>query len=216
MNKQLKMFIRLFIPPLLIDLVNRLRTQEGEDKEALFDGDDELFKRMMALAVNYAEYGCGESTVWVSENTKTSIHSIDSSRDWINLVRERIGNREASLQWIDCGALGGWGTLLSFEKRNNFKSYAMEVWACNIKPDTVLIDGRFRVYCFLVSLKYAGEGVRIIFDDYTNRPHYHIVEEFVPRSETCGRQCLFIVPPKQNVDFALLDRMIEKFEYVMA
>jgi hypothetical protein len=216
MNKQLKMFVKLLVPPILIVPVDKLRAQASENKAALFDGDDGLFKRIMASAVNYAEYGCGESTVWVSENTQTSIHSIDSSREWINLVREKIGGREANLQWVDCGDLGDWGTPLSFEKRSNFKNYALSAWACNTKPDTVLVDGRFRVYCFLTSLKYAAEGVRIIFDDYTNRPHYHIVEEFVPRSETCGRQCLFIVPSKQNIDVVLLDRMIDKFEYVMA
>ena len=32
--------------------------------------------------------------------------------------------------------------------------------------DCVLVDGRFRVCCFLTSLKNAEQGTRIIFDDY--------------------------------------------------
>ena len=41
------------------------------------------------------------------------------------------------------------------------------------------------------------------------------MEEFVDRIETCGRQCLFIVPPKDKIDIQYIDKMIEKFEYVM-
>jgi hypothetical protein len=66
-----------------------------------------------------------------------------------------------------------------------------------------------------VSIKYAQEGTNIIFDDYVNRSHYHIIEEFIPCAEVCGRQALFIVPSKKLINLELLDRMIDKFEYVM-
>jgi len=41
-------------------------------------------------------------------------------------------------------------------------------------------------------LKFADAGTRILFDDYTNRPQYHIAENYVPRVRVCGRQCLFV------------------------
>jgi len=63
-----------------------------------------------------------------------------------------------------------------------------------VKPDLVLIDGRFRLACFFHSLLAAAPGTPILFDDYTNRPHYQLVEEFCPISETEGRQALFRVP----------------------
>ena len=34
----------------------------------------------------------------------------------------------------------------------------------------------------------------IDFDDYTNRPHYHLVEEFCPIEQTEVRQELFLLP----------------------
>ncbi|HKR41580.1 MAG TPA: hypothetical protein VJU59_18215, partial [Paraburkholderia sp.] len=74
----------------------------------------------------------------------------------------------------------------------------------------------FRVLCFLITLKLSNEGTKIIFDDYTNRPHYHIVEDFISRADTFGRQCLFIVPSKKNIDTNLIDQMIDKFEYVLS
>jgi hypothetical protein len=36
--------------------------------------------------------------------------------------------------------------------------------------------------------------VVIDFDDYTNRPHYHLVEEFCPIEQTEVRQELFLLP----------------------
>ena len=52
----------------------------------------------------------------------------------------------------------------------------------------VLIDGRFRVACFLFSLLNAKKDSIIIFDDYMNRSEYHVVEEVLPKYEKCGRQ----------------------------
>ena len=82
-------------------------------------------------------------------------------------------------------------------------------------PDTVLIDGRFRVCCFLTSLKYANENTKIIFDDYNNRPYYHVVEKFIKKEQTCGRQTLFIVKNKNKINFDLLNIEINNFHYVM-
>ncbi|WP_320533619.1 hypothetical protein [Robbsia andropogonis] len=150
------------------------------------------------------------------KNTKASILSINSSQEWIVSTKKKLGDRLVSFHWIDCGALESWRTPLNFQNRHNFKNYALAARSSDIHPDNFFIDGRFRVYCFLTSLKYAKEGTRIIFDDYTNRPHYHIAEEFLPRSETGGRQCLFLVPPKEKIDSTHLEQMLEKFEYVMA
>jgi len=68
---------------------------------------------------------------------------------------------------------------------------------------------------FLTSLKFAEEGTHIIFDDYMNRPEYHIVEKYVERVEYCGRQCLFIVPSQQEIDLDMLEKDINNFRYVM-
>ena len=65
-----------------------------------------------------------------------------------------------------------------------------------VKPDLVLIDGRFRVACFLHSRLAAEAGTPSLFDDYTNRPQYHLVEEFCPNEQTEGREALFRLPVK--------------------
>ena len=101
------------------------------------------------------------------------------------------------------------------KKRTFSRNYTDFLWKQPEKPDTVLIDGRFRVCCFLTTLKLADEGTRIIFDDYINRPHYHFIEKYVPRVTVCGRQCLFIKALKYNLDINELSKDIESFRFVM-
>ena len=79
----------------------------------------------------------------------------------------------------------------------------------------ILIDGRLRVLCFLVSLKKCNSGTKIIFDDYVNRKFYHIVEELIKPSSNDGRQCLFEVGDKKDLDMIKLDFLINKFNYIL-
>jgi len=58
----------------------------------------------------------------------------------------------------------------------------------------------------------AEEGSVIIFDDYTNRPYYHVVEEIVSRFDECGRQAVFKVPKQFNINLA--KKLLDKFIYV--
>lgn len=107
-----------------------------------------------------------------------------------------------------------WGRPLSYDNRDGFQDYSDWMWRQAQKPDLVLVDGRFRVCCFLTALKYADEGTEILFDDYGSRRFYHIVEEFVRPSDACGRQRLFIVPRKSAIDQDELDANIRAFRYV--
>ena len=76
------------------------------------------------------------------------------------------------------------------------------------------MDGRFRVACFLTSLLNADAGSIIIFDDYTLRPEYHIVEIFEKPIEINKRQAAFQV--SGNYDSKELQFYIDKFEFVFA
>ena len=99
-----------------------------------------------------------------------------------------------------------------YSKRGNIKKYLNFPWEQNKSPDFVLIDGRFRVACFLYSLINAKINSLIIFDDYNNRPYYHIVEEIVPIYKICGRQALFKVPKFFNKKSA--QKLLDNFTYV--
>ena len=202
----------------LLNFIHSLRSSHAQKRTkpvSLFGGDDQMFCNNLAGVANYAEYGSGESTIWVAENTNAAMTTVDTSQEWLDHVKQAIGaDRSVQFNWIDCGILGDWGVPKSFAKRENFLSYAQCIWKNDAHYDLILVDGRFRVLCFLVALKNAESGTKLIFDDYTDRRHYHVVEEFAPRIETCGRQCLFMVPPKSDLDMDKLDHLIDKFEYI--
>jgi hypothetical protein len=68
------------------------------------------------------------------------------------------------------------------------------------------------VCCFFTSLLQATPGTIVVFDDYINRPHYHIVEELLVPFEWCGRQAIFSVPPDLDRQRALA--LADRFLYV--
>lgn len=204
----------------LKQLINEIREQNSlpvyDGSKKLFNGDDELFKEEASLTNSYAEYGSGESTIWVGKNTSAEIHSVDTSRDWIFYVEGEVGKDRALLEYIDCGQLKNWGYPKNYEKRHNFCSYAESIWKRDSSPELVLVDGRFRVFCFLTSIIYASSGTKIIFDDYVHRPHYHVVEELIKPTRICGRQALFTVPSKNEIDFDLAKFLADKFQHVLS
>jgi len=184
------------------------------DQARLFDGDDHLFRREILSCQVYGEYGCGASTVWVAHHTNAKIVSVDSSAEWIAKVElETESYREKlHIDRVDLGEIAAWGYPTTYRYRSRFHDYVASPWRHGVKPDLVLIDGRFRVACFLHSLLTAEPGTRLIFDDYNNRPHYHLVEEFCPVKEREGRQALFLVP--DQLDRSAIVVEAEHFLYV--
>lgn len=200
-----------FIPPIAIKAINYIGRKKRSSP--LFDGDDSLFIREALRSEVYGEYGMGASTLWMVENTDAQVMAVDTSEDWVNHVFDKASSRDRlSVKWIDVGPVAEWGYPETYSRRENFRHYVESIWEDSKNPDLILIDGRFRVACFLTSVLRASPGTRIIFDDYAHRGHYHVAEEFVPCRETCGRQALFVVPEFKNGP--ALEQAIEQFLYV--
>jgi hypothetical protein len=211
----LKKIIRSITPPILPYSFAVLKKKFG--KERLFDGDDTLFKALVSSASVYGEYGVGQSTRFVLDFYDCRVLCVDTSAEWIERIlpansRER---QRLLVKHVDLGTLGPWGRPLSYKQSPLFQEYTDWIWSHEEKPSLVLIDGRFRVCCFLSSVKYAAEGTKIIFDDYILRPHYHFVEKYVKRADVFGRQCLFVVPSKKEIDLNELEKDISNFRFVM-
>ena len=182
----------------------------------LFDGDSAAFENIVRDAGVYFEYGCGASTRWVLQHTNAKIFSVDTDKAWgKSVIRDSKKDELARLKlyYVDVGPTGNWGYPLTYSKRGNFKYYISGFWKLDQSPDCVLIDGRFRVACFLETMRQAPIGCRVIFDDYRNRPHYHVVEEFFTPKYYSGRQAIFHVE-KNDCD-KISDSDILQFEMVM-
>ena len=183
-------------------------------KNFLFDGDDKAFKALVRNAKVYAEYGVGKSSIWVLQNTQAKILAVDTSQHWIDHVKSQSPDHHRfEIAWVNLGHIGWAGRPRGYSFRNQFMDYVGSLWNRSEQPDLVLIDGRFRVACFLFSLATARPGCIILFDDYTNRPEYHLVEEYLAPTSYCGRQAKFIVP--EALDRQTVFAEAQKFAYVM-
>jgi len=206
--------LKNFLPPIF---VMGIRKSLSTNPNKLFNGDDDLFKDEVKKVDVYGEYGCGQSTKWVLSNTVADVIAVDTSIEWIDAVKKdnESNNDRLNIGHVNLGDVGEWGRPLSYEKIGYFSAYTDYLWRQTKKPKLVLIDGRFRVCCFLTSLKYAKEGTIILFDDYTNLPKYHFVEKYVSCFKECGRQSMFIVPSKSEIDMVELEKDIQSFRNVM-
>ena len=216
MNINLKKIIKLFIPEIVLVLKTKLLNQIKIPRK-LFDGYSQLFKECLSSESIYGEYGCGQSTIYVLKNFNIPVYSVDSSEHWIKTIKKKFKSNNLNIDYVNIGNVHkeSWGMPNDYTMRDNFIKYANSIWSHELKPNVILIDGRLRVLCFLVSLKRCNSGTKIIFDDYVNRKKYHIIEELIKPISNDGRQCLFEITNKNNIDMKKLDFLINKFNYIL-
>ena len=199
-----------------IELTEDLKQQLNDN--ILFNGNDILFKKLINNSKTYLEYGSGKSTLWTLRNTNNKIYSIETDSYWKQKIFDSVSDEEderLNLKLIDIGPVKNFGRPISYFNYKNFYEYTDYYWKKNIQPDFILIDGRFRVCSFLSCLKYAKEGTPILFDDYTERKFYHIVEELISVHEYNENQALFVRPKKNLIDHNKLNEMIKNFRFVV-
>jgi hypothetical protein len=186
--------------------------------ETLFDGHSGLFLEALHGVSRYGEYGMGQSTLAVAANTSAQVQSVDTALAWVERVETALGalglpDGRVRLSHVDVGPVGNWGFPLSYDHSDRFADYFVGPWARGFEPDLVLIDGRFRVACFLTSLLHARTGTRLLFDDYSERRYYHIVETFLQPDVRTERQALFSVPAA--LDRTAISALLDRFSLVM-
>lgn len=178
---------------------------------AYLGSDWDLLRDALSDANVFLEYGSGTSTEFVVGHFGCQVRSIETDPEYADKVRQKVGT-EAEIVHIDIGPIGSWGYPLTYSHANMFDSYFDAGFAGGFSPDVVLIDGRFRIACFLTSLLRTAPGTRIVFDDYTVRGRYHIVENFVKPNKQNSRQALFITP--ESIDEAEIRESIQRFAMV--
>ena len=209
-----KRIVKKMLPPFFSLFLSNISNKQ-ERRELLFEGSEDLFRELINKSQIYGEYGMGQSTINAMSNEHIKVFSVDSDRVWVEKIQSICNKKSHHLKYIDLGGVKEWGYPKDYSKRQNIKLYLNYIWNMEDKPDLVLIDGRFRVASFLTSLRECKVGTKIIFDDYENRPYYHIVEDFIKPDRIFGVQAFFEVTSKDNIDISKLDKLINKFEYVM-
>lgn len=191
-------------------------SQHASRSADLFDGHGALLLSLLDGVESYGEYGMGQSTLAVAGLSTARIRAVDTAGAWRDHVWDKLNNEQrdrVQLVHVDVGEVGNWGFPKSYHHRARFPLYFEGPWMDGFDPQLVLIDGRFRVACFLTSLLRAKPGTSLLFDDYTEREYYHIVEEFVRPQQRNERQAVFEVPAV--LDRVAVEAMLTQFAFVM-
>jgi hypothetical protein len=164
------------------------------------------------LATNILEYGVGGSTAMASEMAGKTVFSVESSKSWVDAIQAWFVDHppvaDVHIHHEYIGKTKDWGHPVSHRQWHRFPRYSLAVWQREdfVAPDLVLIDGRFRVGCFLATLFSISKPTTVLFDDYVGREDkYQICETFAPIVETQGRMVKFQLDPTQIDPARLLD-----------
>jgi aminoglycoside N3'-acetyltransferase len=72
----------------------------------------------------------------------------------------------------------------------------------------VLIDGRFRVACFLATCASIKKETTVLFDDYESRTHYHLAEKLFDKIDGIdNRMAVFKIKPNMLSSFDLMNNI---------
>ena len=146
--------------------------------------DKELFYRYLDTATNYFEFGSGGSTAQAALRPNIQqIWSVESDPLWIQNVQKSLSqeaNQKVAWHFVDLHTTHSWGGPGSSSTLAQRASYSQQI-CLTPSPGTIdllLIDGRFRVACALKAFSVISDTCVVLFDDFLNRPQYHIVLQF--------------------------------------
>jgi hypothetical protein len=148
------------------------------------------------------EYGSGGSTLLAASLPDKLIFSVESDRSWALALQMQIDQLDlpspATVHYADIGPTGRWGRPLDDSHWAQYHRYPLRIWSEPFfrQPDLILIDGRFRAACLVAACLRSTKPVTVLFDDYTDRPAYHVVEQMVQPVQTVGRMAEFQIAPQ--------------------
>lgn len=170
------------------------------------------FLSFLKCASSYLEFGAGGSTVLASEHVNGPIVSIESSNEWIELVKANLPESPHERRVIhgDVGPVGSWGTPTLPHGEVNYFNYHERPWLqIDQDFDLYFVDGRFRIACFCQCLLRAPDGAVIGIHDYRPRKRYHVVETLArPIAEV---ETLTFFTRRPNVPRAQITQVLSKF-----
>jgi hypothetical protein len=140
---------------------------------AMKEDEIEMLTRHLQPGIRYLEFGSGGSTLLALDRGVGRCHCVDSDLNWIDKLRANplLKDAETSgrllFHHIDIGPLLRWGMPADKSRIEAWPAYFLRVWAeLDADPDLVLIDGRFRTACALVTLTLCSSRTVILMHDF--------------------------------------------------
>ncbi|MCL4065668.1 hypothetical protein M3484_03680 [Pseudomonas sp. GX19020] len=146
------------------------------------------------------EYGSGGSTL-VAAEAGAEVWSVESDASWARMMGDWFAAHPAQagvhIHHADIGPIKEWGHPADESAFRRWPDYALKIWDLPgfSHPDLVLVDGRFRLACFLTVAYRITRPVTLFFDDYAPREAYHKAEQIARPTEMIGRMARFDLEP---------------------
>jgi hypothetical protein len=150
-------------------------------RPAMLPSELAMFESVVRCSINYVEFGCGGSTAVAADMTGKSVTSVDSSQVWLDKVEAFCASKsfkvKPHLVLADIGPTRELGYPADESCRSRWPDYYSAIWdtpGAN-NADTFLVDGRFRVACFLQVMLHAPTSAIVMVHDFYIRPEYHVI-----------------------------------------
>ncbi len=209
MAKKTKKLAKLPIPDLNIPL----------PKMSMPPAETALVQDHYRRAKGILEYGSGGSTAFAACHASAQIVSIESDANWAadlidTLTRAGVMDARLDIRHANIGKTREWGMPATHNDWRRYWAYPMGFWLekDRMDPDLVLIDGRFRLGCFLATILNTRIPVTVLWDDYVGRENslYSMAEAWFPITSVTGRMVRFDVVPR-TYDNAQFAQMLQGF-----
>ena len=175
------------------------------------------FEAFLSRTGSYVEFGAGGSTVLAASKVKNSVVALDSSQIWLDNVALACATDQTAvtpnLMQANIGPTGDWGSPTDDSFKNLWPSYSQLIWDAPQahNADLYLIDGRFRVACFLDTLLHCRPDSIILIHDFAPRAEYHVVREYA--REILAAESLSAFIRRSNLDHAKLQSVLATARY---
>jgi protein O-GlcNAc transferase len=186
----------------------------------LSNNDKKIFYKYLDNANVYFEYGSGGSTYQASirKNIK-KIYSVESDIEWQKKLKNIITDSNIKYIFNEMDTKPNtWGRPGKNATNIQKKKYSNHIRELSKEEqesiDLIFIDGRFRVACCLNCFDVIKDNCIIIFDDFLNRPKYHIVLKYFDIIEKTQDNRMVIL--KKKKDKYIPKELIEKYELIQS
>jgi hypothetical protein len=160
-----------------------------------------LFQCFLRPAASYLEFGTGGSTVLASQLVQRWVISVDSSVEWLGKVQVACESARSRLSPVlvpvDIGPVGEWGFPSDETTRDRWPHYHEGVWTLpgSTESSLFMVDGRFRVACFMQVLLRCRPGAIVLIHDFGDRPYYQAVREVAREVASVENISAFVAEP---------------------
>jgi hypothetical protein len=179
--------------------------------------DKQMFYKYLDRATTYFEFGAGGSTYQAAQRPNLSaIYSVESDKVWHARMTALLCDKPyVTCIYSEMGAQpNNWGYPGPTCTNEQMVGYSNRIRLLDaaVRIDLILIDGRFRVACCLKCFDVIGDACLIAFDDFLDRPAYHVVLAYYDIVERTADNRMVIL--KKKAGAVVPKDLIEKYELV--